>query len=245
MDLRAVLDSYRDGTIDADEAEKLLRLNYIDSIGDDVLFDRCRELRKGIPEVVYARTKTPETVRGIASSAKGAIVISKASDAHLDALTDIPGADIRRDCGIAVVGEIPRIKKGRIGIITAGTSDVPVAREAQAMADAMGVETVTAFDVGVAGLHRLLEPMKMMIESDVDAIVVAAGMEGALATMVSSLSPVPVIGIPVSSGYGMGGNGEAAILGMLQSCALGLSVVNIDNGIGAGAMASLIARNRR
>lgn len=245
MDIRTVLESYREGAIDADEAERLLRLDYIDSIGGDVLFDRCRGLRRGVPEVVYARAKTPETVRAIALGRNGLIVISKASEAHLDALADIPDADIRRDCGMAIIGAVPETGRGRIGIITAGTSDVPIAREAQTVADAMGVESITAYDVGVAGLHRLLEPMKRMIESDVDAIVVAAGMEGALATMVASLSPAPVIGVPVSSGYGMGGGGEAAILGMLQSCALGLSVVNIDNGVGAGAMASLIARNRR
>ena len=245
MDMRTILESYRDGRITAEEAERKLRLDYLDSIGGDVLFDQSRELRKGIPEVVYARTKTPEAVRRIAENAKGVVVISKASKEHLDALVGVPGAELRYGCGIAIIGTVPAPVHGRIGIMTAGTSDIPVAEEARAIAEAMGVECITAFDVGVAGMHRLIEPLKRMIDSDVDAIVVAAGMEGALATLVSSLSPVPVIGVPVSSGYGMGGNGEAAILGMLQSCSLGLTVVNIDNGIGAGATAALIARNRR
>ena len=112
------------------------------------------------------------------------------------------------------------------------------------MAESMGVKCVTFYDIGVAGIHRLIEPMKKMIDSDVAAIVAVAGMEGALPTVISSLSPVPVIGVPVSTGYGMGGKGEAALYSMLQSCSMGLTCVNIDNGIGAGATAALIAIGR-
>lgn len=245
MDLRSTLESFREGRITTDEMERILRLDYVDSIGSNVLFDNARELRKGIPEIVYARSKTPETVRKIAESAKGLTIVSKASAEHLDALKGLENTELRCDCGIAIVGKLPELSNGKIGIMTAGTSDIPVAEEARAIAESMGVECITAFDVGVAGIHRLIEPMKTMIDSRVSAIVVAAGMEGALATLVSSLSPVPVIGVPVSSGYGMGGDGVAAILGMLQSCSPGLTVVNIDNGIGAGATAALIARNNR
>ena len=113
------------------------------------------------------------------------------------------------------------------------------------MAEAMGVECVIEYDVGVAGIHRVITPMHRMIEEDVDAIVVAAGMEGALPTVITSLSPFPVIGVPVSSGYGMGGKGEAALMSMLQSCSPGLTVVNIDNGIGAGSTAALISISGR
>ena len=139
---------------------------------------------------------------------------------------------------------MPSLDKGTIGIITAGTSDIPVAEEARIMAESMGVRCVLAYDIGVAGIHRMIEPMKNMISEDVSAIVVAAGMEGALPTVISSLSPVPVIGVPVSTGYGMGGKGEAALLSILQSCSMGLTAVNIDNGIGAGATAALIALGR-
>ena len=112
------------------------------------------------------------------------------------------------------------------------------------MAESMCIRCITAYDIGVAGIHRLIEPMKRMIDSDVSAIVAVAGMEGALPTVITSLSPVPVIGVPVSTGYGHGGKGEAALMSMLQSCSMGLTAVNIDNGIGAGATAALIAIGR-
>ena len=131
---------------------------------------------------------------------------------------------------------------GRVGVLTAGTSDVPAAEEAVMLLREMGCEVYTAYDVGVAGLHRLFEPLSRMIdEHDVDAFIVAAGMDGALPSVVSGMVDVPVIGLPTSIGYGMGGRGESALLSMLQTCSPGLAVVNIDNGIGAGAMAGLIA----
>jgi NCAIR mutase (PurE)-related protein len=130
---------------------------------------------------------------------------------------------------------------GRIGVITAGTSDVPVAAEAALMAREMGVEVFEARDVGVAGLHRLVRPLELMADAGVDCIVVAAGMDGALPSVVAGLVAVPVIGLPTSVGYGHGGQGEGALTSMLQTCAPGLVVVNIDNGIGAGATAALIA----
>ncbi len=139
---------------------------------------------------------------------------------------------------------MPLQDKGVIGIITAGTSDIPIAEEARIMAESMGVRCITFYDIGVAGIHRLIEPMKTLIDEDVSAIVAVAGMEGALPTVVSSLSPVPGIGVPTSTGYGLGGKGEAALYSILQSCSMGLTAVNIDNGIGAGATAALIARGR-
>ena len=135
------------------------------------------------------------------------------------------------------------IKKtgGKIGIITAGTSDIPIAEEARLMCEAMNCECITSYDIGIAGLHRTFPILKEFIKSEVDVIVVAAGMEGALASVVSSTVNVPVVGVPTSVGYGYGEKGVAALASMLQSCSLGLSVVNIDNGIGAGAIASKIA----
>ncbi|MDY5872377.1 MAG: nickel pincer cofactor biosynthesis protein LarB [Candidatus Methanomethylophilaceae archaeon] len=246
MDIRSVLESYKRGELTADDAERMLRLDYLDSIGGDVIFDRARQLRKGIPEVVYAASKTPETVARIASSVDSLTIVSKAGKAHLDAVrAAVPDATILEDCGIAVVGRMPSPDRGRIGIVAAGTSDIPIATEAKVMAEAMGVECITAYDIGVAGMHRLVGPMRRMLEEDVDAIVAVAGMEGALPTVISSLSPVPVIGVPVSTGYGAGGDGVAALLSMLQSCSPGLTVVNIDNGIGAGATAALISVSGR
>ncbi len=130
---------------------------------------------------------------------------------------------------------------GRVGIISAGTSDIPAAEEAALIAEEMGCDVTCIYDVGVAGLHRLIEPLRNLLISGVDAIVVAAGMDGALPSVVAGLVPVPVIGLPTSIGYGMGGKGVAALLSMLQTCAPGLSVVNIDNGVGAGSTAALIA----
>ena len=130
---------------------------------------------------------------------------------------------------------------GRVGALSAGTSDLPILEEALAVAREMGVDTLTFNDVGVAGLHRLSGPLGKLRDFDPDCLIVAAGMEGVLPSVVSGLVPVPVIGLPTSTGYGLGGDGTAAILGMLQTCSPGLSVVNVDNGVGAGATAALVA----
>ena len=130
----------------------------------------------------------------------------------------------------------------KIGVLTAGSSDIPIAEEASAVAKLMGVDVISFYDIGIAGVHRLFNPLKELIKQDVKAIVVVAGMEGALPAIVSGLVNVPVIGVPASIGYGYGGEGEAALMTMLQSCSPGLVVVNIDNGINAGATAALIAK---
>jgi NCAIR mutase (PurE)-related protein len=130
---------------------------------------------------------------------------------------------------------------GRVAVISAGASDRPIAREASIMAEEMGCDVRHVDDVGVAGLHRLVRPLRELMTWNPHAIVVAAGMDGALPSVIAGLVPVPVIGLPVSVGYGYGGDGTGALMSMLQSCAPGLAVVNIDNGIGAGSMAALIA----
>lgn len=247
MPVRDVLRDFKEGRISEEDAERMLRLDYLETIGSDVLLDTSRGLRKGVPEVVYARTKDPATVVKIAKAERaGLLLISRAGSEVLDALEkEVPEAMMFRDCNAAVIGDMPERNGRPIGIITAGTSDIPVAKEARLMAECMGVPCISRYDVGVAGMHRILVPMKEMIAADVAAIVVCAGMEGALPTVVSSLSPVPVIGVPISTGYGYGGNGEAALMCMLQSCSPGLTVVNVDNGIGAGATAALIALQGR
>jgi NCAIR mutase (PurE)-related protein len=132
----------------------------------------------------------------------------------------------------------------KIGIMAAGTSDVGVAEEARLVAKAMGCESIASYDIGIAGMHRLFPALKEMIGQGVGAIAVVAGMEGALASVVASMVDVPVVGVPTSVGYGFGGNGVAALASMLQSCTLGLAVVNIDNGVAAGAYAASIAKKK-
>ena len=133
----------------------------------------------------------------------------------------------------------------KIGVLTAGTSDIPVAEEAAITAEVMGCSVIRGYDVGVAGIHRLLEPLKDMIQQDVACVIVVAGMEGALPSVVAGMVGVPVIGVPTSIGYGLGAGGIGALTTMLQSCSPGLVVVNIDNGFNAGATAALIAAMRK
>ena len=135
-----------------------------------------------------------------------------------------------------------KMTNAKIGVISAGTSDVGVAEEARIVSKAMGCGAITSYDVGIAGMHRLFPALKEMFKQEIDAIVVVAGMEGALASVVASMVDIPVVGVPTSIGYGFGANGIGALASMLQSCTLGLAVVNIDNGIGGGAYAALIAK---
>ena len=212
--------------------------------------DVGRVARKGIPEVVLAEFKSDEQTLAIASAlvnGAGRAILSRLRPATMDLLADAFAdctVDLWRVARAAVIAA-PGYQRpntgGAIGVLAAGTSDLPVAEEARLIAREMGCSVLTAYDVGVAGLHRLFGPLQQMIESDVAALVVCAGMDGALPSVVAGLAPVPVIGCPVSVGYGVGGKGRAALLSMLQSCAIGLTVVNVDNGIGAGATAALIA----
>ena len=247
--LDELLSSVADGRLTAPEAaERLRRLGY-SGVGDYACLDVSRALRKGVPEVVYAEGKTGEQLVGIVTrflELGTAVVCSRVSPEQAAALSGGLAAQIDHDERSRVVvvrrADAPPQARGAVGVLAAGTSDLGVAGEAVAMCRAMDVTVVTAYDVGVAGLHRLSAPLDEMRAAGVAALVVAAGMEGALPSVVAGLVDVPVIGLPTSTGYGLGGKGEAALLGMLQSCSPGLVVVNIDNGIGAGATAALIAR---
>ncbi|MBI4321657.1 MAG: nickel pincer cofactor biosynthesis protein LarB [Chloroflexi bacterium] len=218
--------------------------------GDYARPDIGRERRKGIPEVILADGKQPDDVVAIVRhflDATGRALVSRADQQLLERLrSEFPAFEIEAFAASLMVvlrrpGEIVPLTGGKVGIITAGTSDVPVAEQARVVALEMGCEVMTAYDVGVAGIHRLFQPLKMMVDAEVDAVVVAAGMDGALPSVVAGLLEVPVIGLPTSVGYGLGGKGVSALLSMLQSCSPGLAVVNIDNGVGAGATAALIA----
>ena len=216
--------------------------------------DPFRTTRTGIPEVVYAERKTSEEVWTALfqqSALTGRALASRCSTAtaeHVRARLERESVDLSvdhdafaRTIVMAYGGALRRVSGGRVGIIAAGTSDGPFAAEAAVMSAEMGCSVTRIVDVGVAGLHRLVRPLQRIMSDGVDALVVVAGMDGVLPSVVTGLVDVPVIGLPTSTGYGFGGQGVGALTTMLQSCALGLTVVNVDNGIGAGAAAALIA----
>lgn len=251
-DLRNILESLARGEISVDEALKKVRLFTLEVIDNVVRFDIGRKIRRDVPEIVYGEGKDAKTLISMVQKLAGnvdVLVISRLTQEQIEALRTIQREDIEimiNDVGrIAVVKrkgvEIPKYPC-KVGILAAGTADVRVAEEAKTIVEVMGCRAVPIYDVGVAGLHRVLEAMKRLKEEDVDVIIAIAGMEGALPSVVASLSDVPVIGVPTSVGYGAGGGGIAALYSMLQACSLGLAVVNIDSGIGAGVIASLIGR---
>ena len=213
-------------------------------------FDRAK--RKGIPEVILADGKTVEHALAAARmflQRNGRAILSRVSPELEARLRTDFGEDVSfewcagaRAAVLRRAGHEPPDSGGRVGVLTAGTSDLPAAEEAAMLCREMGCQVFTTFDVGVAGLHRLFSPLQQALdEYKVDVLIVAAGMDGALPSVVSGLADVPVIGLPTSVGYGLGGGGVAALYSMLQTCAPGMAVVNIGNGIGAGAMAGLIA----
>jgi NCAIR mutase (PurE)-related protein len=214
--------------------------------------DFSRKDRKGVPEVIFAERKTVEQSLDIARrflEATGRAILSRVpQELEMRLRTEFEGEiDFQwlpepRAAILKRPDVEPVQTDGQVGIICAGTSDIPWAEEAALLCGEMGCTVHRAYDVGVAGIHRLWEPLRFLInDAQVDVIIVAAGMDGALPSVVSGLVDVPVVGLPTSVGYGLGGQGEAALLSMLQTCAPGMAVVNIDNGIGAGAMAGLIA----
>ncbi len=212
--------------------------------------DPGREQRKGVPEVIYGETKEPAQIitmaRKLLEGSGRAIISRMRPEVAVEVKTAFEGQELRfRETARALVlyrsDYIRRDTGGHVGVISAGTSDIPVAEEAALIAEEMGCRVTCIYDVGVAGLYRLLEPLRNLLADEVEVVIVAAGMDGALPSVVAGLVPVPVIGLPTSIGYGMGGKGVAALLSMLQTCAPGLSVVNIDNGIGAGSTAAMIA----
>jgi NCAIR mutase (PurE)-related protein len=252
MDVRDILERYSKGEIGTEEAERLLKLDFLERIGDHTLFDHSRSARKGIPEIIFGESKDPDVLAEIVEKlmeSRDLVIISRTTPEHYNAIKEKIG---ERD-GVSwaerarmVIVDQRRVKPkaGTIGIMAAGTSDIAVAEEAREVAEIMGCTVITAYDVGIAALHRVITPLMEMMKSNCEALVVVAGMEGALASVVSGLVDVPVIGVPCSVGYGKGGRGEAALISMLQSCSPGLVVVNIDNGINAGATAALISKRR-
>lgn len=242
--MRALLDSVRAGSVGVDAALERIRHLPFEDLGFAKV-DHHRALRHGMPEVVFAKGKTPDQVVEIASRLlRNApnVLVTRADAAMAERVREaIPQAEyfplsgaVRVWCDRTIHG------KGKIAVVSAGTSDIPVAEEAQVTAEVMGNEVETVYDVGVAGIHRLMNNRDRL--SCARVIIVCAGMEGALPSVIGGLVSCPVIAVPTSIGYGASFQGLAALLGMLNSCASNVTVVNIDNGFGAGYVASLINR---
>ena len=250
MDLTEILETLSQGKISVRKAQKLLSLYSIEKIEDFAKIDTGRKIRNGVPEVIFAERKQLSEIKKIivkVLAKTDPVLVSRIQKKDFEKIIQYcknnklkikKGKNTRT---LLIHKKLIKKTGGKIGIITAGTSDISVAEEARLMCEAMNCECITSYDIGIAGLHRTFPILKEFVKAEVDVIVVAAGMEGALASVVSSTVSVPVIGVPTSVGYGYGEKGVAALASMLQSCSLGLSVVNIDNGIGAGAVASKIA----
>jgi NCAIR mutase (PurE)-related protein len=238
------------GELTEDEALAELRGVQLEELSGKARLDLGRFMRRGIPEVVLAPGKAPDEAARLTvalAQRQGQGLISRMSREHRASLQEAADAaemtivDYAQSARVMREGYAPEALDGKVGFLTAGTSDVPVADEARMVVEACGLGTRLEADLGVAGLHRFVGPLSAILEWGADVIVVAAGMDGVLPGLVAGLIDVPVIGLPVSTGYGRGGAGEAALGTMLQSCSTGLTVVNIDNGVGAGAGAVLIA----
>ena len=243
-----------------DTALQRLRLLQIEHVGEFACLDVNRDRRKGVPEVIYAPGKSDTALETIVKrmlTERGLALVSRLEASRVEALQGALTREVSADAELRMDYQAdsgtmacrtrdhqPPEMRGCVGLLTAGTSDVPVAEEAALVASHMGCRVERGYDVGVAGLHRLIEPLGRILSSGAEVIVVVAGMEGALPSVVAGLVDVPVIGVPTSTGYGIGGDGTAALYAMLQTCSPGVAVVNIDNGVGAGAMAGLVARGR-
>jgi NCAIR mutase (PurE)-related protein len=241
--IRGLLEGVSQGSIAVDEALSKLRSLPIEMVGNFAQLDQHRALRCGFPEVVFGQGKTPEQVVQIVrrlSERNDRVLVTRVTpemsaivQAQIPEITYQPAARI-----LVLDKAMNRVKKPGIFVLTAGTADIPVAEEAALTADLMGNEVERLYDVGVAGIHRLLNQVERLQQARV--VVVVAGMDGALPSVVGGLVSVPVIAVPTSVGYGASFQGLAALLTMLNSCATGVAVVNIDNGFGAGVLASRI-----
>ena len=256
MNIRTILEKYSRGQLSIDEVQRHISIHSIERVGANLAqLDIDREIRKEVPEVIFAMGKENKDLLKIISASvnrNGEVVVSKVQKGFLPKLCNL----LRKQKLVVEVGNKSSTilvthrsfsnhkfygPRGKVGILAAGTSDIGVAEEARLIVKAMGCDTILNYDIGIAGMHRLFPAIEEIISHNANSIVVVAGMEGALASLVSSIVNLPVIGVPTSVGYGFGSEGVAALASMLQSCTFGLAVVNIDNGIGGGAFAALIA----
>ncbi len=252
--MKDILERLVEGEIDIGEAENLLKADAILEFDDVAKFDIKRDNRTGFPEAIFAQSKDYDDliliIRKFLQKSSDDLIITRLSNERYERILN----DLGNDSLIFDYNERARIlvirkevtKKepiAKIGIITAGTSDIAVAEEAKVIVEEGGCEAITSYDIGVAGIHRLFPQIAHMVKEGVRAFIVCAGMEGALPSVVAGLVDVPVIGVPTSIGYGVGEGGRVALDAMLQSCAPGIAVVNIDNGFGAGVFALTIVNS--
>ena len=241
-DLQDVLKRVKDGELSVEDAALILKSSPFEDLGYAKV-DLHRKMRQGVSEVIYGEGKTAEQIAGIVSAmceaGQGDILITRLSKEKAQLVAGVADIQYFDTARVGIVGSIPEPDgNGRILVATGGTSDLPVAEEAAITAEMLGNEVVRAYDVGVAGIHRTFAHIDDIMSANV--IIVVAGMEGALASIIGGLAECPVIAVPTSVGYGASFGGLAALLSMLNSCASGVSVVNIDNGFGAGFLASRI-----
>lgn len=243
QELTRLLESVASGSVTPDEAALQLKLEPFHEIGGYARVDFHRGIRQGVPEVIYGEGKTKEHILGIArtmlENGQSTVLITRLSREKADFIARELPVDYNELARTGLLGKVPEPSgMGKILVATGGTSDIPVAEEAAVTAEALGNEVQRLYDVGVSGIHRLLGNMEYVMSAEV--IIAVAGMEGALPSVIGGLADCPVIAVPTSIGYGASLGGIAALLSMLNSCASGVSVVNIDNGFGAGYMASMI-----
>lgn len=245
-DIRKILEGVQTGEVSVEQAIHAIKAEPFMDI-DYAKIDMHRKIRQGACEVIYGASKTPEQIHGISEKMVAAgqerVLITRMSEEAAEYMKDVPGFVYERQAKIGRIGEFPKPDGiGKIVVATGGTSDIPVAEEAALTAQMQGNEVIRLYDVGVAGLHRLLAHLDEILDASV--VIAIAGMEGALASVVGGLCDCPVIAVPTSVGYGTSFHGLSALLSMLNSCASGVSVVNIDNGFGAGFLASRINHMR-
>ena len=241
-DIRQLLEAVKAGETSVDEAMLELKKAPFEDIGYAKV-DLHRKIRQGAAEVIYGAGKTPEQIAGIVDimqkNGQKRVLITRMSPEAAAFVGERFELDYRKESRVGIIGGVPVPSGiGKVVIATGGTSDIPVAEEAALTAEILGSEVVRLYDVGVSGVHRLLSHMELIMDATV--IIAIAGMEGALASVVGGLADCPVIAVPTSVGYGASFGGVSALLSMLNSCASGVSVVNIDNGFGAGYLANMI-----
>ena len=242
-ELTELLCRVADGSVSPDEAALRLKMQPFEEIGEYAKVDMHRGIRQGVPEVIYGAGKTKEQILGIArtmlQNGQQTVLITRLCREAADFVAAELPLEYHEIAKIGIIGGMPeKSGRGRIVVATGGTSDMPVAEEAALTAEALGNEVLRLYDVGVSGIHRLLSHMDAIMGAR--AVVAVAGMEGALPSVIGGLADCPVIAVPTSVGYGASLGGIAALLSMLNSCASGVSVVNIDNGFGADYLASMI-----
>jgi len=251
--IRDILEKVKKGELEVNVAEKELRLLAVKDI-EIALLDVSREVRRGVPEIVFGEGKSADQLYEIVRTfldEVGRVIVSRVAQGVADTLLlklkDLGDYEVKYEpkarVFIAKKRGFENVKLiGRVGIVTAGTADLQVAEEAKIILEELGCQTLLIADVGIAGLQRVIMAARRLIEEDVDVVIAVAGMEGALPSVLASILDIPVIGVPTSVGYGFGARGEAALMNMLQSSSLGLTVVNIDIVVAAAIAAYLVLR---